>query len=259
MSWLLILSKLLLQNKHTQFWPFKTNTMQRRNFLTLVGTTLAAAPVWANVYNSRVISPKAGELAFPELPYPYDALEPYIDARTMELHYDKHHRGYFNNFKAAVKDTPLADQDIETIFSKVSVHSPAVRNNGGGYYNHKLFWENMGLAKTSPSAKLARAIDRDFGSFDKFKETFSGAARSHFGSGWVWLVAGAGGKLFVSSTPNQDNPLMDVAAQKGTPLLALDVWEHAYYLHYQNRRAEYVDNFWNIVNWDVVSKRFELV
>jgi Fe-Mn family superoxide dismutase len=127
-------------------------------------------------------------IGVPELPYPYDALEPYIDARTMELHYDKHHRGYFNNFKAAVKDTPLADQDIETIFSKVSVHSPAVRNNGGGYYNHKLFWKIWGWQKTSPSAKLARAIDRDFGSFDKFKETFSGAA-AHFGSGWVWLVA----------------------------------------------------------------------
>jgi len=231
--------------------------MKRRNFIALVGTSLAAAPVWSNVYSKTLPAQKASDTVFPELPYAYNALEPYIDAQTMELHYSKHHKGYFNNFMTAIKDTPAAEMDIKDIFAGVSKQSMAVRNNGGGFYNHSLFWENMTPTKTNPSAKLKAAIDKSFGSMDKFKEEFSKAAKTHFGSGWAWLVAGKDGNLFVSDSLNQDNPLMDVTEKKGTPLLCLDVWEHAYYLHYQNRRAEYVDNFWNVVNWDMVSKRYE--
>jgi Fe-Mn family superoxide dismutase len=233
--------------------------MKRRNFLALVGTSLVAAPVWSNVYSTGLPAEKAIDSVFPELPYAYNALEPYIDAQTMELHYSKHHKAYFNNFITAIKGTPAADMDLKSLFAGISKQSMAVRNNGGGYYNHSLFWENMTKTKTDPSAKLKAAIDKSFGSMDKFKEEFSKAAKTHFGSGWAWLVAGKDGNLFVSDTLNQDNPLMDVAEKQGTPLLCLDVWEHAYYLHYQNRRAEYVDNFWNIVNWDVVSKRYDKV
>ena len=231
--------------------------MKRRNFLTLVGTSIIAAPVWSNVYNSSLPAQKAIDSTFPDLPYAFNALEPYIDAQTMELHYTKHHKGYFNNFIAAIKDSPAAEMDIKAIFAGISKQSAAIRNNSGGYYNHSLFWENMSPTKTTPSAKLAAAIDKHFESMDKFKEAFSNAAKKHFGSGWAWLVAGKDGNLFVSDTLNQDNPLMDIAEKQGTPLLCLDVWEHAYYLHYQNRRPEYVDNFWNIVNWDVVSKRYD--
>jgi len=231
--------------------------MKRRNFIALVGTTLAAAPVWSNVYNPAVPAPKAIDVTFPELPYAYNALEPYIDAQTMELHYSKHHKGYFNNFMAAIKDTPAAQMDLKDLFAGISKQSMAIRNNAGGFYNHSLFWENMTPAKTNPSAKLNSAIDKSFGSMDKFKEEFGSAAKKHFGSGWAWLVAGNDGNLFVSDSLNQDNPLMDLTEKKGTPLLCLDVWEHAYYLHYQNRRPEYVDNFWNIVNWDTVSKRYD--
>jgi Fe-Mn family superoxide dismutase len=233
--------------------------MKRRNFLALVGTSLVAAPVWSNVYSTGLPAQKAIDSVFPELPYAYNALEPYIDAQTMELHYSKHHKAYFNNFITAIKGTPAADMDINSLFAGISKQSMAVRNNGGGFYNHSLFWENMTQAKTEPSAKLKATIDKSFGSMDKFKEEFSKAAKTHFGSGWAWLVAGKDGNLFVSDTLNQDNPLMDVVEKQGTPLLCLDVWEHAYYLHYQNRRAEYVDNFWNVVNWDVVSKRYDKV
>ena len=231
--------------------------MKRRNFLALVGTSLAAAPVWSNVYNTKMPDQKAIDSVFPDLPYAFNALEPTIDAQTMELHYTKHHKAYFTNFITAIKDSPAADLDLKSLFAGISKQSMAVRNNGGGFYNHSLFWENMTSAKTAPSAGLKSAIDKSFGSMDKFREEFANAAKKQFGSGWAWLVLEKDGKLIVSSTPNQDNPLMDVAEKKGNPLLCLDVWEHAYYLHYQNRRAEYVDNFWNIVNWDTVSKRFE--
>jgi len=231
--------------------------MKRRNFIAMVGTTLAAAPVWANVYNSKMPVQKAIDSVFPELPYAYNALEPAIDAKTMEIHYTKHHKGYFNNFIAAIKDTPAAEMDLKDLFTGISKQSAAVRNNAGGYYNHLLFWENLSPTKTEPSSVLKTSIDKDFGSMDKFKEEFSNAAKKHFGSGWAWLVAGRDGKLFVSDTLNQDNPLMDLTEKKGTPLLCIDVWEHAYYLNYQNRRAEYVDNFWNVVNWDAVNKRYE--
>lgn len=231
--------------------------MKRRNFIALVGTSLAAAPVWANVYHSPKPASKAIDSVFPELPYAYNALEPTIDAKTMEIHYSKHHKAYYTNFMAAIKDTPAANMDLKSLFAGISKLPAAVRNNGGGYYNHMLFWENMSPEKTNPSAALQSAIEKNFGSMDKFKTEFADAAKKQFGSGWAWLVAGNDGKLFVSATPNQDNPLMDVVEKKGTPLLCIDVWEHAYYLHYQNRRAEYVDNFWKVVNWDAVSERYK--
>ena len=193
----------------------------------------------------------------PALPYAYDALEPYIDARTMEIHYDRHHRGYFNNFTAAIKGTALETKSIEEIFASVSASGDAVRNNGGGFYNHVVFWNNLAPKSSGPSAELSAALVRDFGSVDKFKELFGNAAKTRFGSGWAWLVLTADKKLAVGSTPNQDNPLMDVSTVKGTPLLALDVWEHAYYLKYQNKRPDYVEAFWNVVNWEEVSRRYK--
>jgi superoxide dismutase, Fe-Mn family len=231
--------------------------MKRRNFIALVGTTLAAAPVWSNVYNSKLPDKKAIDSVFPELPFAFNALEPSIDAKTMEIHYTKHHKAYYTNFMAAIKDTPVANLELKTLFADISKQPVAMRNNGGGFYNHQLFWENLSPTKTEPSTSLKTAIEKSFGSMDKFKEEFSTAAKKHFGSGWAWLVAGKDGQLFVSTTPNQDNPLMDVTEKKGTPLLTIDVWEHAYYLNYQNRRAEYVDNFWNVVNWETVNKRYE--
>lgn len=231
--------------------------MKQKNLVLTVIFTLAILPLFASGSSDKLLSAKAIDSVFPELPYAYNALEPAIDAKTMEIHYSKHHKAYYNNFLAAIKETPAASLDLKSLFAEISKQPAAVRNNGGGYYNHSLFWENMTPAKTTPSAALKAAIEKDFGSVDKFKEEFAGAAKKQFGSGWAWLVLGKDGKLFVSSTPNQDNPLMDVADKKGTPLLCIDVWEHAYYLKYQNLRAEYVDNFWNVVNWDVVSKRFE--
>lgn len=192
----------------------------------------------------------------PELNYAYNALEPNIDARTMEIHHTKHHAGYTNNLNAAIEGTDLADKSIEDILAGISKHPVAVRNNGGGYYNHDLFWKVMspnggGL----PSGKVLQAIEKSFGSFDAFKEQFSKAAATRFGSGWAWLVKKQDGSLVVSSTPNQDNPLMDVAEVKGTPILGLDVWEHAYYLKYQNLRPDYIGAFYNVINWDEVAKR----
>ncbi len=192
----------------------------------------------------------------PDLPYAYDALEPNIDARTMEIHYTKHHGGYVSKLNAAIAGTDLEKQSLEDILRNVSKHSVAVRNNGGGHWNHSLFWKVMapnggGL----PEGELADAINSAFDSFDKFKEIFSGAAVSRFGSGWAWLIVD-NGKLDVISTANQDNPLMDVVDTNGTPILGLDVWEHAYYLKYQNRRPEYVSNFWNVINWPEVAARY---
>lgn len=192
----------------------------------------------------------------PKLSYDYNALEPYIDARTMEIHHTKHHGGYTNKLNAAIEGTELENKSIEDILKDISKHSVAVRNNGGGYYNHKLFWDIMSPnGGGQPTGELLNAIHKDFGSFDKFKELFNNAAATRFGSGWAWLV-NQNGKLVVSSTPNQDNPLMDVAEVKGTPILGLDVWEHAYYLKYQNKRPEYIDAFWNVIDWGQVAKRF---
>lgn len=193
----------------------------------------------------------------PELPYDYNALEPSIDAKTMEIHHTKHHQGYTNKFNNAIEGTDLEDQEIDDIFASVSEHSTAVRNNGGGFYNHSLFWSILSPnAGGAPTGDLAEAIDNQFGSFDAFKEEFASAAGGRFGSGWAWLIVDADGELAVTSTPNQDNPLMDVADVQGTPILGLDVWEHAYYLNYQNRRPDYVSSFWDVVNWDKVSEYY---
>lgn len=193
----------------------------------------------------------------PKLSYAYNALEPYIDARTMEIHHGKHHGAYTNNLNGAVQGTALEGKKIEEILAGVSAHSAVVRNNGGGFYNHNLYWEVMapGGAK-NPAGELLDAINGSFGSVQNFKEAFTKAALTRFGSGWAWLVR-QGDSLVVSSTPNQDNPLMDVAEVKGTPILGIDVWEHAYYLNYQNRRPDYVDAFWNVINWDEVARRFK--
>jgi Fe-Mn family superoxide dismutase len=195
----------------------------------------------------------------PDLPYAFDALEPHIDARTMEIHHDKHHAGYTTKLNNAIEGTDLEGKKIEEILAKVSKHSTAVRNNGGGYYNHNLFWTVMspdGGGAPTNQMNITKAIERDFGSFDKFKQKFSDAAATQFGSGWAWLCVDKKDKLFVCSTPNQDNPLMDVVKEEGTPILGIDVWEHAYYLNYQNRRADYIGAFWNVINWHEVTKRY---
>ena len=194
----------------------------------------------------------------PTLKYDYKALEPYIDALTMEIHHTKHHGAYTNNLNAAIDGTSISTLPIEEILKDISKHSPAVRNNGGGYYNHNLFWELMSPhGGGEPSGELLKQIQKTFGSFAEFKEKFSATATTRFGSGWAWLVID-NGELKVFSTPNQDNPLMDVSEVKGFPLLGLDVWEHAYYLKYQNRRPEYIQNFWNVIDWKTVETRFEL-
>jgi superoxide dismutase, Fe-Mn family len=193
----------------------------------------------------------------PKLSYDYTALEPHIDARTMEIHHTKHHAGYTNNLNNAVAGSALEGKSIEEILKGVSGHSTAVRNNGGGYYNHNLYWEIMAPGGASgPEGELLDAINESFGSVENFREAFVQAALTRFGSGWAWLVL-QNNKLVVSSTPNQDNPLMDVAEVQGTPVLGIDVWEHAYYLNYQNRRPDYVNAFWNLINWDEVARRFK--
>ncbi len=193
----------------------------------------------------------------PALPYANNALEPHIDAKTMEIHHGKHHNAYVTNLNAAVAGKPEENLSIEEICKNISKYPAAVRNNGGGHYNHSLFWTIMGPnAGGAPTGALAEAINAAFGSFDEFKTKFAAAATTRFGSGWAWLIKDSGGKLQITSTPNQDNPLMDVAEVKGTPILGLDVWEHAYYLNYQNRRPDYIAAFWNVVNWAEVSKRF---
>lgn len=192
-----------------------------------------------------------------KLGYAYTALEPHIDARTMEIHHDKHHAGYTNNLNAAIEGTALEGKTIEEILSGVSNQSAAVRNNGGGYYNHNLYWDVIAPGGApNPEGVLLDAINNSFGSVKNFQEAFVKAAVTRFGSGWAWLTL-HDNKLAVSSTPNQDNPLMDVAEVKGTPILGIDVWEHAYYLNYQNRRPDYVNAFWNLINWDEVARRFK--
>lgn len=200
----------------------------------------------------------------PNLPYAFDALEPNIDAKTMEIHHDKHHAAYVSKLNAAIAGkADLESKSIEALIADLSAVPEdirtAVRNNGGGHYNHSLFWAVIGPnAGGEPQGELAEAISKDLGSFDALKEKFTAAASTRFGSGWAWLAVGDG-KLFVSSTPNQDNPAMDIAESKGIPILTLDVWEHAYYLKYQNRRPEYISAFWNIVDWNAVAERYKQV
>lgn len=208
------------------------------------------------MYNNLKESSMSGKFELSPLPYPYDALEPFIDKWTMELHHTKHHQAYVNNLNKAIEGTELAGKTLEELLKNASKVPVAVRNNGGGHWNHEFFWNIMKPnGGGTPSGELYDAINSTFGSFENFKKAFFDAAIGRFGSGWAWLII-SNGKLVVTSTPNQDNPLMDVAEVKGTPILGIDVWEHAYYLKYQNRRNEYVENWWNVVNWDAVAKHF---
>jgi len=193
----------------------------------------------------------------PALPYPHDALEPHIDTATMQIHHGKHHQAYVDNLNKAIAGTPNENKSLEELVASAGTISPAVRNNGGGHWNHTFFWETLSAnADGAPTGKLTEAISAAFGNFDAFKEKLNNAGMTRFGSGWAWLIVKEG-KLEVSSTPNQDNPLMDVAEIKGKPILGVDVWEHAYYLKYQNKRADYLNAFWNVVNWKKVTERFE--
>lgn len=194
----------------------------------------------------------------PQLRYAYDELEPYIDAQTMEIHHSRHHQGYVNKLNKAIAGTKMTESSLEDILRNVSAYSSAIRNNAGGHYNHSLFWRILTPVKnTKPSSTLIKAINRDFGSLENLKIQMNQAASEQFGSGWAWLSVDANKKLFVSSTPNQDNPLMDIADQKGIPIIGIDVWEHAYYLKYQNKRGDYLSSIWNVINWDEVSMMYE--
>lgn len=236
--------------------------MQRRKFIYALGAIPAVSVLGKvenhlNNINNHIRSTNTmAKFELPALPYAYDALEPYIDKMTMEIHYTKHHNAYVTNLNKAIEGTENEGKSLYDMFSMMSKLPAAIRNNGGGHWNHSLFWTLMkqnGGGK--PTGKIADAINSAFGSFDEFKTKFSTAAATRFGSGWAWLVV-QDGKLVVSSTPNQDNPLMDVAEVKGNPILGLDVWEHAYYLKYQNKRPDYIENWWNVVNWDKVNELF---
>ncbi|MFO7867859.1 MAG: superoxide dismutase [Bacteroidales bacterium] len=192
------------------------------------------------------------------LPYAYDGLEPFIDKQTLEIHYSKHHAAYYEKFLNAIKNTEMETMNITDIFNNISKYPAAVRNNAGGYYNHTFYWEGMKPdAGTLPQGTLSEAINKNFGSFEGFKKQFSEAGKTQFGSGWAWLCVDNKSKLFICSTPNQDNPLMDIAKKRGTLLLTIDVWEHAYYIKYQNKRQDYIDAFWHIVNWEKVAYRYD--
>jgi Fe-Mn family superoxide dismutase len=237
--------------------------MKRRKFIYSLGAISALSYINPLANNLNKLSNKnnrskltMGKFELPALPYEYDALEPYIDKMTMEIHHTKHHNGYVTKLNGAVEGTDLAGKSLEEMFGKISSLPVAVRNNGGGHFNHSLFWSVMKKnGGGNPDGALSDAINAAFGSLDTFKSKFSDSAATRFGSGWAWLIK-QDGKLLVTSTPNQDNPLMDVADVKGTPILGLDVWEHAYYLKYQNRRPDYIENWWNVINWEEVAKRF---
>lgn len=225
----------------------------RRDFIKAAGlAALAGATMKTGILSA---SPEGKEpFTLAPLPYAADALEPYIDRQTMEIHHGKHHKAYVDNLNKAVAGTALAGMTLEQLMAGMSKHPAAVRNNGGGHYNHTMFWKLMSPAGGGePTGKIAELINRDLGGFNTFKEQFSSAALSRFGSGWAWLVI-RDGKLEIGSTANQDNPLMDLSDFKGKPVLALDVWEHAYYLKYQNRRKDYIENFWKVVNWSEVNR-----
>lgn len=230
--------------------------MNKRTFLKtslIIGTGSFVAPAFGmkNLSGSR---PQPAEFIQVPLNYAFNALEPYIDAQTMELHYSKHHAGYTSKFNTSVEEEKLLGKTINEIFGQVSKYSASIRNNGGGFYNHNFFWQCLTpKAGGNPDSRLLNSLNVNFGSFENFKKEFAQKASSVFGSGWAWLIK-QGDKLKIISTPNQDNPLMDLAPEKGIPLLTIDVWEHAYYLKYQNRRPEYIDAFWNIVNWDFVAR-----
>jgi len=223
--------------------------------------SVAPARLLSGVAAAMLPALAAAQFSLAPLPYPADALEPHIDRQTMEIHHDRHHQAYVNNLNAQAKNTPeLANLSLEAIQGQISRYGPAVRNNGGGHYNHDLFWKLMAPEgqRGKPSPALEAAIAASFGSLEEMKKRFDQAALSRFGSGWAWLIVTPERKLAVTSTANQDNPLMDLPdIQRGTPVLALDVWEHAYYLKYQNKRADYATQWWNVVNWNEVNRRYD--
>lgn len=236
----------------------------RRQFVANVGKASVAAGLATTVIPALAKNFTRHQLSIPyqqqPLPYAYGALEKAIDAQTMEIHYTKHAAAYAKNLSEAViaEKVDIQTTSLETLLSNISKYSTKMRNNGGGHYNHELFWQSMTANSTGkPSGKLLSGIEKDFGSFEAFKNQFNDAAKNRFGSGWAWLVLNGDKKLIVASTPNQDNPLMDIADVKGLPVLGLDVWEHAYYLRYQNKRPDYINNWWSVVNWNFVEKRFE--
>jgi Fe-Mn family superoxide dismutase len=233
------------------------DNISRRKFVATslkAGALSAALPFAAHAEKLSVFNAPALQFSQVKLPYAYNALEPHIDATTMEIHYTKHHTAYIKNVNDAIAAENIAAANEKDFFASASKLSAKARNNGGGAWNHNFFWEIMKANGGSPSGKISEAINGSFGSFDKFKEQFTAAATGRFGSGWAWLVSD-GGKLKIGSTANQDNPLMDNSDLKGTPVLALDVWEHAYYLKYQNKRNDYVAAWWNVINWDEAAKR----
>jgi len=230
----------------------------QKGMLLSAGALVAPSIFKNNLYsNDSVNSGSAQSSEFSQIPLPYafSALEPHIDAQTMEIHYTKHHAAYTKKFNDSIKEEKLEGQSIETIFSNIDKYSASIRNNGGGFYNHNFFWQNLSPKGDEPKTELLDAIIKDFGSFDAFKEAYGKAATSVFGSGWAWLIKQEG-KLKIVSSPNQDNPLMNISKEKGAPLMCIDVWEHAYYLKYQNKRADYISAYWNIVDWNFVSNNF---
>jgi len=240
--------------------------MKKREFLKtsmiLGAGAMIASPLTSSCMNadaangataSLVATDDEGKFVQPELGYAFDALEPHLDAMTLEIHYGKHHAGYTRKFNTSLEHEDLHSTDIYKLFASVSKYGEGVRNNGGGYFNHNLYWRFMSPdGGGEPAGKLAGAINESFGSFEKFKDLFSATAASHFGSGWGWLILDGEGALQVTSMPNQDNPLMDIAGVQGTPLLNIDVWEHAYYLNYQNMRKSYIEAYWNVIDWNFV-------
>jgi len=231
--------------------------MNRKQFIqTLIGSAFAFKI--SDIFASKPVFFE-GMHTLPALPYSFEALEPHIDKMTMEIHHDRHHKAYVDNLNKAIVGTPLEGKSIDELVKGINATTaPAVRNNGGGHWNHTFFWNIMAPnAGGMPKGKVADAITSTFGSFDKLKEEFAKAATGRFGSGWAWLIVTADKKLKVVSTANQDNPLMDLGADKGTPILAIDVWEHVYYLKYQNKRADYISAFWNVVNWNKVNELYE--
>jgi Fe-Mn family superoxide dismutase len=233
----------------------------RRDFIkksAMLTVGVAGVSMFGNKVLSNIISPlDASPFTLPPLPYDYVALEPHIDTMTMQIHHDKHHGAYVTNLNKALVENKMENVMLEDLLMKASTLPPVIKNNAGGHWNHSMFWKIMKPGGGgNPSGEIADAINAAFGTFEEFKNKFNDAGMKRFGSGWAWLVK-QNGKLTVGSTPNQDNPLMDASELKGTPVLGLDVWEHAYYLHYQNKRADYVTAWWNLVNWDEVSKRFK--
>lgn len=231
--------------------------MERRKFVfqsTLIAGSIATLPFWSI---GKYGGTEASVFSLPDLPYSFDALEPKIDEKTMRIHHGKHFKGYTDKLNKALQNTPLAGQSIEKILQSISASDTAIRNNGGGYYNHALFFASLSpKPKSRPSGKLMEALERDFGSFESFKEEFTEKALRVFGSGWAWLTINDDSKLAIVSTPNQDNPLMSFAPNRGVPIMGIDVWEHAYYLNYQNKRNAYIDAFFKVIDWEFVEEKF---